>query len=147
MRRFVIASFFVGMLCSCDSDDNVHRNIPSVVLNSFHMKYPQATQVEWKKPASVYEVDFEISDRDHSARLDPEGKLVGLKREISKNDLPAGVISGLRRNFDRADLEDPEIVETTEGTFYQLELDQFLLDEKVVLDEFGKINRNLPYWE
>ena len=147
MKQFVLLSLFTLLLCSCDSDDNIHTEIPSVVLNAFHGHFPEAAEAEWQKRDSLFEVDFELAEVDHSALINPEGSIVGKKKDISLNEIPATVISGLTRNFERSDLGDPELVERNGRSFYQLELEKILFDKKIVLDETGKIITNLPYWE
>ena len=140
-------SLLFALLFSCDSDDNVHTEIPSVVLNAFHQEYPKALEEGWRQKDSLYEVDFEIGDRDHSARLSAEGRIIGEKREIAMKEIPQAVLSGLNRNFERSDLGDPELVELRGRSLYQLELDKILFDEKIVLDETGKNITNIPYWD
>lgn len=147
MKQYVLLSLLFTLLCSCDADDNVHTEVPSVVLNAFHREYSQALQVGWQQRDTLYEVDFEINDRDHSALVNAEGKIVGKKKEISVDKIPPKVISGLTRNFKMSDLGDPELVELNGRIVYQLELDKFLFDEKIVLDEAGKLITNIPYWE
>lgn len=147
MKQYLLMSFIFALLCSCDADDNVHAEIPSVVLNAFHREFPQAGEVGWQQRDTVFEVDFELSGRDQSVLVNSEGRIVGQKREIDIREVPAKVISGLSRNFERSDLGDPELVIMKDRTYYQLELDKILFDEKIVLDEAGKIITNLPYWE
>lgn len=147
MKQYVYLWFLAGILCSCDSDDNVHMDVPSVVLNTFQREYPEAMEVDWQQRDSLYEVDFELANRDHSALLNSVGRIVGTKHEILLKDIPSVVLGGLQKNFDRSDLNDPERVELNGRTFYQLELDKFLFDEEIVLDEEGKMITDIPYWD
>jgi len=147
MKQYMYLFFLTALLSSCDSDDNVHLEVPSVVLNTFHRGFPEAVEVDWQQRDSLYEVDFEIGDRDRSALINAAGRIIGEKQEIRLEEIPSKVMSGLNRNFERSDLSDPERVELQGRTLYQLELDKFLFDEAIVLDDEGKIITNIPYWD
>ena len=118
-----------------------------MVLNSFKIKYPQATDISWQRSSEGHEVDFEVGKIDHSLLLNDRGEIIQQKQEISLNEVPEKVLSSLRKNFEQKDLEDPERLLIGTATYYQLEIDQALLDQKVVLDENGKMSENIPYWE
>lgn len=147
-RGFILLALLsLLLLTSCDEDDNLHTRIPSVVLNAFHSEYPRALEVGWIERDSLFQVDFEVGDEDLSSLLNAEGQIVGIKSEISLKDIPMEVLSGLQKNFGNSELDEPELVEINDEIFYQLEVDKILFDEKIVLDERGKINTNLPFWE
>ena len=137
----------LGLLVSCDDDDNVHTRVPSLVLNGFHREFPQALEVGWLQRDSLYQVDYEIAGDDNSALLNAEGQIIGTKREISIREIPSQVLSGLEKNFSSLDLDEPEQLDINGETFYQLEVEKILFDKKIVLDTTGKINTKLPYWE
>lgn len=148
MKTIKLIAFLLFLpLLSCDSDDTRNSEIPSVVLNSFNLKYPDAVDVSWEEKEEGHEADFEVGNIDYKALLAPTGELLQLKHEISLQDVPEEVFSSLRKNFKPKDFEDPEKVMIGSNTYYQLEIDQFLLDEKVVLDEKGKISKNVNYWD
>ena len=143
----LLALLSLLFLTSCDEDDNLHTEIPSLVLNGFHSEYPRALEVGWIQRDSLYQVDFEVGDEDFSSLLNAEGEIVGRKSEISLKDIPSGVLSSLRKNFGDSELDEPELVEIHGETFFQLEVDKVLFDKKIVLNEEGMINTNFPFWE
>ena len=146
VSRFLLLPLLVAFM-ACDSDDTRNTEVPSLVLNSFKIKYPQATDISWQRSSEGHEVDFEVGKIDHSLLLNDRGEIIQQKQEISLNEVPEKVLSSLRKNFEQKDLEDPERLLIGTATYYQLEIDQALLDQKVVLDEDGKMSKNIPYWE
>ena len=134
-------------MLSCDNDDYPYADIPSVVLNEFWSQYPDATDAEFSEVGEEYEVDFEVNKIDQAALISPSGELLKEKVEIEWNDLPAGVQQTLERDYDRRKIEDPEKIGDGGEIYYQVEVDHFFRNEKLVLDASGNIDPNLKYWK
>ena len=136
----------MGMLLfSCDNDDYPHAEIPSVVLNEFWSHFPKASDVEFAKTGDDYMVDFEWNGNDAGVVIAPAGVVIKEKMEISFEELPAGVKQALGK-FRKNKIGDIEIVKINDNTFYQVEIKQFWLDKRIVLDTTGKEENKLSYW-
>ena len=137
----LIVVFTIG----CD-DEIAPAEIPSVVENTFKSHYPDAVQVEWESYGKDFEVDFELDRTDHSARIDNAGNLLGYKYEIATNTLPSKIITVLNTEYAKMKWEDPEILVTGKKSYYQLEIDGFFNDKKIVLDSTGNEIENIKHW-
>lgn len=134
------------LFLSCDSDDYPHSETPSVVLNEFYAEFPNATEVEFRKAGENYEVEFELKEKDSEAILAPQGAILKEKREISWDSLPAEVRQVLEKQYNEQEVN-PELVLTGDSVYYQVQIERFLTDKEVVLDETGKLRNSHDYWK
>ena len=129
----------------CDDDIPISE-IPSVVENTFESHFPNAMNVEWENHGDDFEVDFEMGKIDYSARIDQAGTMLDYKYEIGRDALPSSVITLLEAEYSKKTWEDPEILVSGENSYYQIEIDGFLNDKKIVLDSTGKKIETIKYW-
>ncbi len=137
-------SFALAALCiTCFScAQNIHPSqAPAVVVNAFQQQYPKATDVEWEKKGVNYEVEFEVgvADKDHTVLIDPTGKMISHKQDISKTELPTAVLNAISKEFPEYKTDDVEKIEAAGITTYRLELKKKPEEWKVVFDENGKL--------
>ena len=90
--------FVVVFTTGCDNDI-APSEIPSVVENTFKSHFPDATEVEWESYGENFEVDFEVDQTDHSARIDNAGNMLEYKYKIARNILPPPVINVLNMEY------------------------------------------------
>jgi len=94
--------FFLGLLSFfCTSSMYGQKlksaDVPAAVKSAFEKAYPNATDVDWKKEDSGYEVEFELgSENEQSIVFDANGKWLEKEIEINKADLPAPVLAALK---------------------------------------------------
>lgn len=145
MRKFSVLIFISIITVSCDNDIPSNE-IPSVVANAFKSKFHHATDVEWENFENDFEVDFEINGIDHSARIDSSGNILGYKYDIDSNVLPSAIITLLETEYSKKKWEDPEILMYKQNSYYQMEMEGFIKDTKIVLDSVGNKIDTIKYW-
>jgi len=136
-----------ALLLSCDSDDYPYAEVPSVVLNEFRTQYPDAADAEFKQDAKGYEVDFDLEGKDYSAVIDASGNILKEKKEIVWDELPSQVQHSLQKKYGQKKIEDPERVKLGQEIYYQVEVDRFFRDDRILLNKAGRLNPNLDYWK
>jgi hypothetical protein len=145
------AGFISFLLCICLSacGDNISANdVPSVVLNSFKSKFPNAMNIEWERADTHYEAEFETGSIDHAAQLTADGKLIMQKEDIEATNLPANISSLLKNKFRTYSTDQIERVEKDSFTYYQVELESIGKPEKkLVLSADQSENTSIPYWD
>lgn len=132
-------------MVACDHDI-ASSQVPSVVKNTFKNEFPQAKNLEWDSLKYNYEVSFEMKQIDHVALLNSSGNLLKYKYEIDQNMLPTSIISFLEQEHSREKWEDSEHIIDGNSDYFQLKLDGFLKDKKLVVDSMGKVLPNIKYW-
>lgn len=146
MRRVIILTVILAsMLMSCNSNDDPNLDTPSLVLNAFQTKFPEATDVEWEKSKAGYEVVFEIENIDHTAIIESDGKLIKYKYEILSSELPEAVKNTIKTNYGISKIDDSEILKVDEITYYQIEIDGGLMDDKLIFNSNGVENLEIEY--
>lgn len=145
MFRIFILMLLGVFAFGCDNEI-IPSEVPSVVENTFKTHFPNATEVEWELYGEDFEVDFEVNQIDHSARIDNAGNMLEYKYEIAENTLPSTIITALKTEYSNKKWEDPEVLVTAENSYYQVEIDNFLNDKKIVFDSTGNKIENIKYW-
>lgn len=148
MRQLIFSTIlFAGFLISCDADDNSNVETPSVVLNTFQSKFPNAQDIEWEKIQDNFEVEFEVDQTEYTALLSPDGKLIKHKNDISLSELPEAVRLYLEEGYETKNIDDIEVLNIEESTYYQVEIERDLSTEKIVLDINGEIIGDIEYMD
>lgn len=122
------------------------RDVPSVIINSFHKHFPRAYDVEWKMEQNIYKVEFETGLRrnDHTIWFDNLGKIVRHKEEISKNKLPTQIIKKIDTDFGGYRISDVKRISEDNSVIYTLELKRFNEEWKVSFNPDGSIISKIP---
>lgn len=102
--------------------------------------------VEWETINDDYEVSFEMKNIDHDALLDRSGNLLKYKYEIEQTTLPNNIKSFLEQEYPQEKWEDFEHIIDGNSNYFQLELEGFFTDKKLVVDSTGRIMSNIKYW-
>lgn len=137
-KLFIFAIPLLTALSSCAQDVS-QALVPSVVLNAFQQKFPQASDVEWEKKGELYEVEFDLQYKDHKALLDSTGKIIKHKQEIKPSELPISVQTTLQKGFSKYKIDDVKRIETEGIVIYKVEVENAKEEKKVYLDANGKI--------
>ncbi len=100
------------------------KNVPSIIINSFHQHFPRAYDVEWELKNEMYKVEFEtgLARYDHSVWYDKKGSMVKHREEISKRKLPEGVLLKLNSEYDKYRVSDVKKITENNKIIYSLEL-------------------------
>ena len=81
MRKILMAVAIAGTMAfsfsSCGGCDNVATaRVPNDVIDEFYDRYPSAQNADWKMKDGLYEVEFEMGNKDMEATFSPDGDLV-----------------------------------------------------------------------
>lgn len=141
----LILLFISFTFISCDNDITTSQ-VPSIVENTFKTNFVHAKDVDWEMMNSNYEVSFEVENVSHDAFLDGSGDLLKYKYNIDGTALPNTIRALLKRRFANEKWDDAEIIIDRNSKYYQLELEGFFTDKKLVVDSSGNILSNSKYW-
>lgn len=146
MTRLLISAFLLTTIISCDNDIALSE-VPSVVENTFKSTFPNARDVEWEKYGEDFEVDFELNNIDYSARIDAKGNLLSHKYDIDMSEIPTKVLGFLEQEYKGKIYDDSEVLVQDGVSYYQVEIDGFLSDTRVVVDSLGNKKENIKTWK
>jgi len=73
--------------------------VPSAVISSFNSNFSGATEVEWQRHSSSFEVQFNHSSQRHSAGFDDNGNQSSHSILCLDGPVPSAVLTSFRQNF------------------------------------------------
>lgn len=142
---YLIALVLSLSFVSCENDITTSE-VPSIVENTFKSKFVQAKNVEWEFANDTYEASFDVENVDHDALLDSSGNLLKYKHRIDGTAVPKGIRAFLAQNHPKGKWDDAEYIVDGNSKYFQIELEGFFTDTKLVLDSSGKELSNIKYW-
>jgi hypothetical protein len=74
------------------------RKIPAEVTDAFKVKYPDATQVEWKDKLTNFVAVFQHEGKQYQARFSKKGEWKDTEWEIDTDELPEAVNEGYNKS-------------------------------------------------
>lgn len=144
MKKLIILLLAVWILnVHANAQDIPQSQVPSVVLNAFQVKFPNATDVDWELKGDQYKVDFEIGTRDHDVWIDKSGNIKKHKEDISKKDLPQGIVNKIVKDFSSYKIDDTDKIEADGKVVYLVELDGTADDRKITFTSSGEVQENI----
>ncbi|WP_282017644.1 PepSY-like domain-containing protein [Salegentibacter mishustinae] len=147
MKKTVFLVLAIAMVfTACEDDDIRNADIPSVVLNGFTEQFSNATGVEWEKKADLYEAEFEIEKVDYEAILSSDGTIVKYKYDVSYEALPEAVQASITADYDKANIDEIELIQISETSYYQVEFDAEPNDNKIIFEESGHVTTEITTW-
>tara|TARA_Y100000588_G_C13686465_1_gene682586 strand:- start:63 stop:506 length:444 start_codon:yes stop_codon:yes gene_type:complete len=147
MKKTVFLVLAIAMVfTACEDDDMRNADIPSVVLNGFTEQFSNATGVEWEKKADLYEAEFEIEKVDYEAILSSDGTIVKYKYDVSYEALPEAVQASITADYDKANIDEIELIQISETNYYQVEFDAEPNDNKIIFEESGQVTTEITTW-
>lgn len=127
-----------------DSDDD-HNNfqpviIPQAITDSINKMYAGATILEFDQEKNGFEVDILHNNIYKDVYFNTENQWVSTEWDITKDQVPAIVMNALQASeYKNYTIDDIDLIEKPEGTFYVFDLEQGDNDVEVTFDSEGNI--------
>ncbi|GHT07693.1 hypothetical protein FACS189432_00060 [Bacteroidia bacterium] len=99
----------------------------------FQNDFPKARDVEWETANDIYEVEFEVGNRDFKALYDTNGNLLMVNEEIHRSALPAVVKNAAESKYPKYSFEDIHKIRRGTETVYKIEMEKQFSDTEVRL--------------
>ena len=135
-----------GVLIKVINDsDNGNNNfqpvvIPQAISDAINEMYPGATVLEFDQEKNGFEVDFLHNNIYKDVYFNTENQWVSTEWDITKDQVPAIVMNALQASeYKNYKIDDIDLIEKPEGTFYVFDLEQGDNDVEVTFDSEGNI--------
>ena len=100
MKKIVFLSLLLGGLLMTYVPVHAQlRSLPSVVTDSFKIKYPNAAQVSWSDKLSYWQVSFYQGSDAMTAKFKNTGEWQSSMKKIAQTNLPAEVQDGFSKSI------------------------------------------------
>lgn len=123
----ILSPFLLVFAADDDEQEIAEKQVPTAVLKTFKAAYPNAKDIEYTKEKedgqAVYEIEFELSERELEALYNADGKLLEVEEEIGLKEVPAVVLNQLKKEFKSYEIEEVERVNKDNQTYYELEVE------------------------
>lgn len=139
MKIVAITVLALGTILPGCTQNISQSNVPSLVKNAFQQKYPTATDVEWEKHASLYNVEFEINNIDHELWIDSQGNITKHKEDLSLSNVPVQILDAVAANYKTAQIDNVDKIEENNKTYYIIELEKWSGDKYIQMNEDGTL--------
>lgn len=121
----LVLALQMPLFTACDDDDDVAASdVPTAVMAAFTAKFPNAANVKWEKENGFYKADFYTETNETEAWFTPDGTWWRTETDLRPDQLPEAVSSYVATNYPDRIIEDCDLIETPEATFYLLELEK-----------------------
>jgi len=127
-------------LASCTSSDSKGQSdvkVPDAVKSAFNAAKPDVKKVEWEQEGDLFAVTFKEKGKESEITYDTQGNVISREWEISKKELPAGVLDYIKSNYEGYAIEDAEKGEGPDGIFYEVEVGHKEKEIDLVFDGNG----------
>lgn len=135
-----------GVLIKVINDsDNGNNNfqpvvIPQAISDAINEMYPGATVLEFDQEKNGFEVDILHNNIYKDVYFNTENQWVSTEWDITKDQVPAIVMNALQASeYKNYKIDDIDLIEKPEGTFYVFDLEQGDNDVEVTFDSEGNI--------
>ena len=132
-----------GLSSAAIAQDISEKEVPSLVLNTFQTKYPDAGQVDWELKGDVYKAEFEVGSREHDLWIDKTGNITKHKEDFPKSELPQAITQKLQSEFKDYKIDDADKIEEDGKILYEVDLDGAKDDRKVFFSADGNVQDNV----
>jgi hypothetical protein len=117
---FALAAVGAAAALAGDEEKVPLDQLPKAVLEAVKKRFPKAELVAASKEVENGKTEFEVSIKDNGKKADvtltPDGKLLGIEKEIAVADLPKAVTEALAAKYPKADLKSAEeLIEVKDG--------------------------------
>ena len=113
---------------------------PKEVKTAFDKKFADVEKVKWEKESDTeWEAKFKMNGIEYSACFGADGSWIETEYEIQISAIPDTVRSILDVEFAGFEIDGAEMIENTDGIFYEIELEKGDVEIEVLMDSFGAI--------
>ena len=147
MKSMLFAFMFLASsLFACEQNDVKPEDVPAAVRQTLLNVFPNTSNLEWEKKGENYEAEFDVATVEHTALLDAKGSLLQHKYDITEAELPEAVKAAISQQYADYILDDADVLVKGTTSFYQVELEKGMQEEKLVFAADGSQSQE-AYWD
>lgn len=134
---FVIAATFTLFVSCGEKNKEANLSVPQKVKNCFMADFSGKSDVSWEQEGDFYEAEYTENGIEISVLYDAKGKQISKETEISADALPVPVVDYITQHFSGVTIEEAEMLEDAEGTFYIVEIESDNQETELKFDQSG----------
>jgi len=136
----IIGSFILFLIAGNVIAQEINqKNVPAVVLNTFQLEFPNATDMKWKLEKGNYYVDFEVNNKDNQLVISNKGTILQHFQDLYESEIPKAVLETIKSRVKFFDVSDADRLEELSKTSYRIILKNNENTHSFQIDETGKL--------
>jgi hypothetical protein len=142
MRKFIVLFplLFVLTIIGCSKKNVSNSNVPDAVSQALTTKFPQAISITWKKVNEFeYHASFISNGKKMMASFSDDGDLLSTKKEISRKNIPKGVLSTVTKKYKKSSISDAYKISNRKGTQYEVDISKNGKITSMTFDDDGDL--------
>lgn len=145
MKRIVIL-FMLLLFTQLGFTQKMNQSsVPAVIVNAFHLKFPNATDVNWKKDKKNYQINYKVNNKDHQLKLSYKGHVLEHFQDLFVSEIPEFVLETIKSKVPYYDIRDADKIKKGSRVLYSI---NFRLDGKMRFFWIGENGKLIKYrWE
>lgn len=139
MKRIIgllVLTLFAGTIFAQEISQ---RNVPAVVLNAFQVKFPNATDIEWKLEKGNYNIRFEVNNKENELLMSDRGIILQHLQDLYVSEIPKGVLETIKFKVAFFDVSDADRLDVGSKISYKIILKINEKNPEFMIDELGKL--------
>ncbi len=105
------------------------------VVSAFNKEFKMAKDVEWQLSKDLFKATFKMNDQVLFAFFTKEGEMLAVSRNLSSDQLPIQLATGLKNNYEGFWISDLFELSSQNETGYYVTIEN--ADQKIVLKSYG----------
>ncbi len=133
----LISLFIFSAVIAQDEDMD---GAPMNVEKAFKKMFPKAVLTSWEiDEDDNWEASFKMAGKKQSASFNEDGEWIETETVISQKEIPQMVLASLNKNYPKHKITAAELVENSDGKWYEVEFDRGGSKYEVMFDAKGEI--------
>lgn len=118
MKKQLLALFTAAILTVSTAFAATDQPVPNAIVNAFNKEFKHDGDVSWKSTENFYKASFHINGQLLEVFYDFSGKMIGLSRFISVEQLPLTLIKDVMKKSESYTVTELFELLTDRGTEY-----------------------------
>lgn len=144
MKYLLPTLFMLALRMNSFAQNVSEADVPEPVKAAFMEQFPKAEHARWEmEDKKDYEVDFRQAGGKWSAKYAGDGQWLETEHALKPEELPAPVRAAIAAGYADHTLEASELVESPQGTTYEVDLEKGEHSVEVVFSANGNVLKSV----
>jgi uncharacterized membrane protein YkoI len=139
MKRIIGIIAFLYLSLFSYAQEIQQKNVPAVVLNAFQLKFPNATEINWKLEKGNYRIGFETNNKDNELLMNDKGNILKQQQDLYVSEIPKIVLETIQSKVAFFDVRDADRMEEGRVISYKIDLKINEKNHEFRIDEKGRL--------
>lgn len=137
MKSLKIAALILFTTMTVNAQDVKNEEISKNLKSQFEKEYPNATEIEWEKENNLFNVEFDIDEKEQEIWYDDSGNIIKTEHELEEAELPEAIRSKIKSSYSAFKIDDIEMKKENDEVTYEIEIRKGWKGKTLMFNESG----------